>query len=217
MTLPAKPINTDLAGAFARLSQPRTAAFALSTRTLQAKRVFDRMNARQRAIRQKYVRPENADRIAELMPTEADQVLHAITPGDWIFCDLLTTICRTRKPLALHVATLSMSKANVDALTAELTAGNVGSIAILISNFFEKTNVGIFQHLKKAEEDHPAFTVAVERTHAKIALFQFGKSDRLTIETSANLRSSQNIEQITAIADPALYDFHRQWLDELFQ
>ena len=217
MTLPAKPLDTDLAGAFARLSAPRTAAFALSTRTLQAKRGFDRMNARQRAIRQKFVRPENADTLAKLMPTEADQVLHAITPGDFIFCDLLTTICRTRKPLALHIATLSMSKANVDSLTAELRAGNVGSIAILISNFFEKTNVAIFEHLTKAAADHPAFTAAVERTHAKVALFQFGKSDRLTIETSANLRSSQNIEQITAIADPALYDFHRQWLDELFQ
>ena len=82
---------------------------------------------------------------------------------------------------------------------------------------FEKTNVGIFQHLTKAAADHPALTIATARTPAKVALFQFGKNDRLTIETSANLRSSQNIEQITAIADPALYAFHRQWLDELFQ
>ncbi len=212
-----KPLNTDLAGAFARLSAPRAAAFALTTRTLQAKRGFDRQNARQRAIRQKYVRPENADTLAALLPTAPDEVTHAITPGDFIFNDLITTVCRTRKPLALHIATLSMSKANVDSLTAELTAGNVGSIAILISNFFEKTNVGIFQHLTKAAADHPAFTVATERTHAKVALFQFGKNERLTIETSANLRSSQNIEQITAIADPALYAFHRQWLDELFR
>ena len=211
------PLNTDLAGAFARLSAPRAAAFALTTRTLQARRGFDRQNARQRAIRQKYVRPENADTLAKLMPINADEVTHAITPGDFVFNDLITAVCRTRKPLALHIATLSMSKGNVDSLTAELTAGNVGSIAILISHFFEKTNVGIFQHLTKAAADHPAFTVAVERTHAKVALFQFGKSDRLTIETSANLRSSQNIEQITAIADPALYDFHRQWLDELFR
>ena len=211
------PLNTDLAGAFARLSAPRAAAFAIAPRTLQAKRGFDRQNARQRAIRQKYVRPENADKLAELLPTDAGDVLHAITPGDFVFNDLITAVCRTRKPMALHIATLSMSKANVDSLTAELRAENVGSIAILISNFFEKTNVGIFQHLTKAAADHPAFTVATERTHAKVALFQFGKNDRLTIETSANLRSSQNIEQITAIADPALYDFHRGWLDELFQ
>ena len=211
------PLNTDLAGAFARLSAPRAAAFAIAPRTLQAKRGFDRQNARQRAIRQKYVRPENADTLAALLPTAPDEVTHAITPGDFVFNDLITAVCRTRKPMALHIATLSMSKANVDSLTEELRAENVGSIAILISNFFEKTNVGIFQHLTKAAADHPAFTVATERTHAKVALFQFGKNDRLTIETSANLRSSQNIEQITAIADPALYDFHRGWLDELFQ
>ena len=211
-----KPIDVDIAGAFSRLSQPRSGAFALTTRTLQAKRGFDRQNARQRAIRQKYVRPENAHAIAELMPMDADGVLHAIVPGDFIFCDLLTSVCRTRKPITLHIATLSMSKPNVDSLAAELRAGNVGSIAILISNFFQKTNVAIFEHLTKAAADHPALTVAVERTHAKLSLFDFGKN-KLTIETSANLRSSQNIEQITAIADPALYDFHRGWLDELFQ
>ncbi len=211
------PLDLDLAAAFARLAQPRAAAFATQTRTLQAKRGFDRQNARQRAIRQKYVRAENADTLAALLPTAPDEVTHAITPGDFIFCDLITAVCRTRKPVALHIATLSMSKANVDSLAAELRAGNVGSIAILISNFFEKTNVAIFEHLTKAAADHPAFTVAVERTHAKVALFQFGKKDRLTIETSANLRSSQNIEQISAIADPKLYEFHREWLDELFR
>jgi hypothetical protein len=212
-----KPLNTDLAGAFARLSQPRAAAFAIRQRTLQTRRGFDAANARQRAIRQKYVRPENADKLAELLPTDAGDALHAILPGDHIFCDLLTSICRTRKPLSLRVATLSMSKANVDSLTAELRAGNVGSIAILISNFFEKTNVAIFEHLTKAAADHPAFTVAVERTHAKLSLFDFGNNGKLTIATSANLRSSQNIEQLDAFGDPALYAFHRQWLDELFQ
>lgn len=208
-------MDTDLAGAFARLAEPRSAAFALNkTRTFQARRGFDRQNARQRAIRQKFVRPENAAQLAELLPVDADGVLHAVTPGDFVFCDLLTTVCRTRKPRALHVATLSMSRGNVDALAAELAAGNVGTIAILISNFFEKTNTAIFEHLKKAAADHPDFRVSVARTHAKIALFEFDKG-RLTIETSANLRSSQNIEQITAIADPTLYDFHREWLDAL--
>lgn len=79
------PLDTDLAGAFSRLSQPRSGAFALTTRTLQAKRGFDRQNARQRAIRQKYVRPENADTLAALLPTAPDEVTHAITPGDFIF------------------------------------------------------------------------------------------------------------------------------------
>ena len=116
------PLDVDIAGALSRLSQPRSGAFALTTRTLQAKRGFDRQNARQRAIRAKYVRPENADKLAELLPTDAGDVLHAIVPGDFIFCDLLTTICRTRKPARLDIATLSMSKANVDSLTAELRA-----------------------------------------------------------------------------------------------
>jgi hypothetical protein len=52
MTKQAKPLDTDLAGAFARLSAPRAAAFALTTRTLQARRGFDRQNAKQRAMRQ---------------------------------------------------------------------------------------------------------------------------------------------------------------------
>ena len=39
---------------------------------------------------------------------------------------------------------------------------------------------------------------------------------RLTFESSANLRSCMNIEQVSAFGDPGLHDFHRTWIDELF-
>ena len=53
--------------------------------------------------------------------------------------------------------------------------------------------------------------IAKARNHAKVALFDCG----LVIETSANLRSSDNIEQITAVHDVELYDFHREWIAKL--
>ena len=38
---------------------------------------------------------------------------------------------------------------------------------------------------------------------------------RLIVESSANLRSCHNVEQATIINHDALYNFHRQWIEDL--
>lgn len=55
------------------------------------------------------------------------------------------------------------------------------------------------------------------RTHTKLLLIETTAGDCYTIESSANLRSCKNVEQSTFTNDRPLFDFHRQWLNELFQ
>jgi len=37
---------------------------------------------------------------------------------------------------------------------------------------------------------------------------------RLVFEGSANLRTNKNVEQVTAINDPGLHDWHAAWIDQ---
>jgi hypothetical protein len=39
---------------------------------------------------------------------------------------------------------------------------------------------------------------------------------QLSVESSANLRSCRNIEQMTLINSPSLHKFHARWIDQLF-
>ena len=210
-----KPLNTDLAGAFARLSAPRAGAFAIVPRMMASKRAFNAINARDRARRRAMVKPENCRDILTSLPTEPGDTLHAAVPGNFIFGSLITAIAQQRHTQVMHLATLSLSKRNADDLAALVTEGAVGRIVMLLSTYFEKTNTAIFEHLKHRAAEVGSITIATARTHAKVALFDFGDG-HLSIETSANLRSSDNSEQLSAFADPTLYTFHRQWLDEFF-
>ncbi len=208
---------TDLNSAFAKLSAPRVTGFETRPRISAAKRAFDAMNARARARRRKLVKPENAAFIMDALPQEPDDILHALTPGSFIFCDLLIAIAKARKPRALYLSTLSMSTRNIDALAALITEKNCGTIGILTSNYFSKTNKEIFAHLEKRTAETEGMRIGVARTHAKVSAFDFGDAGHLTIETSANLRSSDNIEQVSIFADPESFEFHREWICELLK
>ena len=56
--------------------------------------------------------------------------------------------------------------------------------------------------------------IAATRNHSKIILLAIG-SDRYVVESSANLRSCNNVEQFTLTHSPALYDFHRAWIERI--
>jgi hypothetical protein len=54
------------------------------------------------------------------------------------------------------------------------------------------------------------------RTHAKLLLLKW-PNRVLALESSANLRSCQNLEQLTVFGSEQVHKFHRAWIDELFE
>lgn len=203
-----------MADAFAKLRAPAASPFEVQPSSV-TRRTFDVLNARARAARKALVKPQNAaDLVAQVADLREGDRLHAITPGHYIFGDLLMQLADHHRPEVMHVVTLSLSTANVEALAARLDAGVIGELRFLVSNYFASTNKEIHAALSAAAEARAErWKLAIVRTHAKIALL----APALVIETSANLRSSQNIEQITAVADRELYEFHRAWMDPLFK
>jgi hypothetical protein len=57
--------------------------------------------------------------------------------------------------------------------------------------------------------------IAALRSHAKLLLFELTDGRKITVESSANLRSCRNVEQFSMTNDPALLSFHAGWIDEL--
>jgi hypothetical protein len=202
---------TTLADAFDKLRAPRPAAFDVTPQHI-VRRVFDVVNARRRAARKALVKPENA---AELVRQIADlhegDRLHAITPGHFVFAEILTQLAERMKPQTMTIATLSLSKANVDSLAAALDAGHIGQIEFLISEYFAATNKQIMQHMLQAAQNR-RWRIGTKRSHAKIATFS---AAHIVIESSGNLRSSQSVEQLSAFSDRELHDFHTKWITEL--
>jgi hypothetical protein len=165
-----------------------------------------------RAALRRLCKPENARELAEAMP-DADTSVHALITGNFIFADLLGSVIGLHgKPLSLTIATLSLSKKNISMLSA-LLEKDPFPIFFLISHYFSRTNKDIFAALQSAAEQHPSLSIRVARTHCKIALLDYPEN-AWCIETSANLRSSGNLEQVTILNDRGLLNFHREWMTD---
>jgi hypothetical protein len=116
----------------------------------------------------------------------------------------------------LLIGTLGFSRANIDGLCALLDSGRVKTLHLLASHYFKGTSGPTYQHAADLLASRPKARFVSLRTHAKLLLMKFSDGRRLTVESSANLRSCQNIEQMTLIGDPAVFEFHREWMLDLF-
>ena len=177
---------------------------------------FDVRKAQSRAFRKKLIHPKNAQALTDAMPREEGDRIHAIVGGDFIFGDLLCMICHAEPVKRMAVATLSMSIRNIDGLVECLDRNEIESLELLLSHYFVNSNEKERQRIKEAQArlGNDRMKLGAARTHTKVTLFEF-PDRKLVIEASANLRSSDNVEQISAFCDAELFDFHAEWISSL--
>lgn len=209
--------DEDLETALARLgksdSGSRSAVFPVPGR-LHTQRRKDLIKAASRRTAQKFIRPENAAVVADEMPEEEGDSTHGIIPGDFVFCDLLTQIIKVHGcPRRIDLTTLSLSEANVQVLHGILQLPEQPILTLLASVYFWATNQEIARAVKTRIAPHPRCRVATGRQHTKIMLLDYA-TRAWVIEGSANLRSSNCVEQITILASRELLEFHRGWIEE---
>ncbi len=189
--------------------------------------------AKSRLLHPRLVRYANAEALAQAISTPPVLAtpgahLHAILNGTFIFGDFLEAWIKANNWLIpdLWISTLGYSLDNVDSLANLLQGDYVQRLHLMTSDYFyanERHPEGLI-HYAYHELDRyggDRFQLAVTMSHAKIVLF--APIDDVTgatlghyvIHGSANLRSSSSIEQICIEHDPALYQFHLDWLSAL--
>jgi len=98
----------------------------------------------------------------------------------------------------LTIATLSLSHENADSMLNLLKGGYVGSLTIIVSDYFfshERGKNGLVPYLYEKYEKYD-FQLVVIRSHCKIIFFKTDCGKHIVMHGSANLRSSDNIEQM---------------------
>jgi hypothetical protein len=134
----------------------------------------------------------------------------------WDFCPAALSLAGCKIDM-MHVATLGFSRKNVTAMIQLVDSGDIRHVRLLCSHYFKGTSKDIFDQAVNAFKARPGRMEFLSlRTHAKLLLLAFEDGRKMTVESSANLRSCKNCENATLIGDPAVYAFHRGWIDELF-
>jgi hypothetical protein len=111
---------------------------------------------------------------------------------------------------------LSFNKQNAADILNLFDSGDVAEINLIISYYYKSTSREIYDLLIPPLRERGQKALAI-RNHAKLLLAEMDDGTRYTVETSANLRSSVNIEQFAMSRDDELFGFHAAWMDELFR
>lgn len=151
------------------------------------------------------------------LPEEGETV-HAVISGRYPLWALVPAVVELAGGAAiedLHLITLSYGKDNAADLVEMLDAGTIRRVWLMVSHYFAHANPHLYDPLAH-ELGKRGHHVLALRTHAKIILIKLTDGRTYVVESSANLRSCKNIEQLTFTRDRGLYDFHREWVGGLF-
>jgi hypothetical protein len=140
------------------------------------------------------------------------ETVHAIMGGDFAAWDLVPAIIELAQKTAaeLWVATLGFNARNSYHLATLIAEGTIGRATVLCSDYFAKADAPTFREAKSRLESVGS-TLTSTRNHAKILALDMG-ADCYVVEGSANLRSCNNLEQITISNSRHLLEFHAGWI-----
>lgn len=202
-------LPSDLEAQIERLQRSDSGPeFALSLSRFHTVKAADK--ASRRGIK-KLIHPANAQVVLPHLPGPGEHT-HCALRGDFVPCDLILAMIEARGRCPdLLIATLGMSVANADTLASLIARGLVGKLTIVCSHYFREVDKKTTFRQVKARLEGVA-TLIVSRSHAKVWCLPTVNGDSYVVEGSANLRSSDNSEQLTVFNDPDLDAFHREWL-----
>lgn len=148
--------------------------------------------------------------------------IHALLSGNFVMGDMFEAYCCDTEVghgvKSLSIATLAMSKENIDSLHNIITDSELESLDLIISVYWyaHERRVGM-PYLMEQCGLVQKFRCAIAGIHTKIALMETRAGQHLVFTGSANLRSCRQVEQMIIECDRNLYMWYRQWFDRIIQ
>jgi hypothetical protein len=215
MNLADFDLETSLEDLTALLERgPAEPSFTLSANRFHVHKAKAEDKASRRGIKA-YIKPENALAVLQHLPENPSDRTHCAFRGDFVLCDLIPAIIALRGRCPhLTIATLGLSAANADALGILRARDLIGDLTIICSHYFAQVDKATTYREIVARLEGLA-TIITTRCHAKIICLPTASGDSYVLEGSANLRSSDNTEQVAIFNDAELLAFHCAWLTSL--
>lgn len=158
---------------------------------------------------------EKAAAIA-IMPQPGESV-HIIGNGRFDYWSFIPIYCRMLGNTALEFygSTWTLNRENAIEMMDLFDSGALASISMATGIYFKRRETSVYAFLVdgllRRKQRYVAF-----KNHTKVSLLTNGV-DYIVIEGSANYTANPNLEQYVITNDQALYEFHRQWMNEMYQ
>lgn len=163
-------------------------------------------------LRADQVKYANAGRLArDIGILREGERVDALIAGSFIMGDFIMAYLVENKLRAdyMLVSTLSLSERNILSFAKLFEHGYLRQLDMMLSTyFFANEYHNLIRYLYRELDKDNHFQLAVSDIHTKITIFHIPDVGKFVIHGSANLRSSQNVEQICVENNPELYDFY---------
>ena len=175
--------------------------------------------AKPKIQRTKNVNFKYAKEYAKEIIIEKNNRYYSFIDGSFIFGDFIEAfLVENDKCAKVTLSTLSLSMENIISFHHLIKNGYISELNIIVSDYFfshERNNLVKLMY-EKLDIDNK-FQLSVCRTHTKITLIEYDDK-KVVISGSANLRTSDNLEQISIEENEELYNFnmevHNRIIDE---
>lgn len=167
-------------------------------------------------INKKPVMYENALKMASEI--DLKQEYFCIIGGAFIYGDFIEALCDKKdlSPKRINVTTLGMGKENIDSLINCLDYLGAEQINLIVSTYWAGVErQGLMPYLIQECRGRD-FNVAVCASHMKITTIDSEKG-QFTMYGSANLSSSNNVEEFAFTSDPEIFAYCNKMIDEIMK
>ena len=168
---------------------------------------------------------DNASFLAKEIKIQRGETIFFNLNGKFIFGDFIGAFIQENNLTVdeLTIVSLSGGIDNFEMMEALIDRGWVAKINLILSDYFFRTEtakytktIGFLKTLEIKFGDK--FNIAYTNMHSKVVLIKTsheGKNGYITMQGSANLRSSQSLEQMSIHENKELYDFNYSYFKSL--
>jgi len=153
-------------------------------------------------------------------PPQAGESIHAVSNGKYDFATWIPQILDwIDRADCLWCSTWTLSRPNADDIFTLHDEGKIapGQIHFLTGLYFKRRDTATYNYLLDGLLKRGGRFKAFEN-HCKVLLLANArKKTWITVEGSANLNANPRFEQYVIVNDRELFEFHRGWMEEVFQ
>jgi hypothetical protein len=166
-------------------------------------------------LKQNQIKISHAIDLVEKIILSQNERYFCLLSGAFEFGDFIEAFIMRKKLKVkeLTISTLSLSKNNINSLAFLLNKNHVEKLNLIVSDFYYSHNKNTaIPYIYKNLDIDDRFDFAVCGTHSKITLLELDNGIKVTMQGSANLRSSANLEQLDIELNNELYCFNYDYL-----
>lgn len=170
----------------------------------------------------KVVKYENVEQLSRDIEILKNERFYCFIDGNFIFGDFIEAflVCRNMKAKELTISTLSLTEENVDSLKNLLVGDFVDKLNLIVSDhFYSYERDNLIEYIYEILDFEDKFQLSVCNNKSKIVLIHTEDNDgrKYIIHGSANLSSSNSVEQFSIEENEELFNFNKKILDTIIE